>query len=177
MKARAFSAQGLFIGGHAKRVFGKGLRLLTMAMLMATLAFAVIPAPEARAATILTIDVDNIADDNPGGGCTLREAIDVVNTSLGPGTAPNGCTVTASGAGSSITYEINLPSYTYTLSGVAGDDGNLSGDLDIMPSYSVSINGAGAGSTIIEGGGIDRVLHIPVAESVAECSWSSRGGA
>ena len=144
----------LLVGGRTKRVFNKGLRLLSMAVLMAVLALMVTPVPEAYAATTRTIDVDNIADDDPGGGCTLREAIDVANAGLGAGPAPNGCTVTESGAGTPFTYELNLPSYTYTLTGAAGDDGNTSGDLDIVAS--MTINGAGAGSTIIDGGGIDQ---------------------
>jgi CSLREA domain-containing protein len=113
-----------------------------------------------NAATTRTIDVDNIDDDNPEGGCTLREAIDVANAGLGAGTAANGCTVNESGTDAPITYEINLPSYTYTLSGAAGNDDNTGGDLDIIAN--VTINGTGASSTIINGGGIDRVLHLPI---------------
>jgi uncharacterized repeat protein (TIGR01451 family) len=129
---------------------------------MAMLASTAIPAPEAYAATTRTIDVDNIDDNNPGGGCTVREAIDVANAGLGAGTAANACTVTESGAGIPITYEINLPSYTYTLSGAAGNDDNTSGDLDILAN--VTINGVGAGNTIIDGGSIDQVFDIPISD-------------
>ncbi len=107
-----------------------------------------------------TIEVDPIDDNNPGGGCTLREAIDVANAGLGAGTAPNQCTVTESGASPPVAYEINLPDYTYTLSGSAGEDGNVGGDLDILGSMNIN----GSTSTIIDGAGIDRVFHIPISE-------------
>jgi uncharacterized repeat protein (TIGR01451 family) len=112
------------------------------------------------AATTRTIDVDAVADDNPGGGCTLREAIDVANTGAGAGLHANGCTVSHSGSGAPITYELNLPAYTYTLTGAAGEDGNASGDLDVKAN--VVFNGQGAGETILDGGAVDRVLHVSV---------------
>jgi len=109
------------------------------------------------AATTYTIAVDSVDDDNPNGGCTLREAIALANSGAGAGAHANGCTIAESGGSPStpIVYEINLPSYTYTLSGAAGEDENASGDLDI--SANVVISGA---QTTISGGGIDRVFHI-----------------
>lgn len=57
---------------------------------------------------------------------------------------------------------ITLPAGTYTLSvtspAVACENAAASGDLDITDS--VTINGAGAGSTTVNGGGIDRVFDI-----------------
>jgi len=58
---------------------------------------------------------------------------------------------------------INLPACTITLTGAAGDDANLSGDLDIGKDLSL----AGAGSTRINGGNLDRVFHIIGAFTVA----------
>ena len=142
-----------------------------MTVLMAMLVLLITPVPGAYAATSRTIEVDAIDDSNPEGGCTLREAIDVANAGLGPGLASNGCTVTESGGGIPITYEINLPSYTYTLTGSAGDDGNTSGDLDVLAN--VSINGSGAGSTAIDGGSIDRVFHVPISGLGVTLSISS----
>ena len=52
-----------------------------------------------------------------------------------------------------------------TLSGAAGDDANLSADLDIL--VSLTIQGAGPGQSIIDGGAIDRVLHLVGAVTVA----------
>jgi len=129
---------------------------LILALVMA--AWGAGPAPVARAATTCTIDVDDVDDNNPAGGCTLREAIDVANYGWGAGTHFNGCTVTESGSGDPTTYVMNLPSYTYTLSGAAGDNNNWTGDIDVAAD--VTINGAGADSTYIDGANNDRVLHI-----------------
>jgi CSLREA domain-containing protein len=120
----------------------------------------VLPTPVVHAATTRTINVDNVDDNNPGGGCTLREAITLANAGAGVGTFFQ-CKVTEDGGlpPLPVAYVINLPSYTYTLNGAAGDDGNASGDLDI--SANMIINGTG--KTIINGGGIDRVFHIDPA--------------
>src|SRR5258708_37670707 len=53
---------------------------------------------------------------------------------------------------------IQLGAATYVLSGAAGDDAALSGDLDITGD--LTLTGAGTASTIIDGGGVDRVLDI-----------------
>lgn len=59
---------------------------------------------------------------------------------------------------------IVLPAGTYTLSiAGAGENAAASGDLDITDN--LTVNGAGAASTFIDGGGIDRVLDI--ADGVA----------
>lgn len=53
---------------------------------------------------------------------------------------------------------ILIPACTITLDGVRGEDGNQTGDLDI--GRSVTLRGAGAGLTILDGGGVDRVIHV-----------------
>ena len=55
---------------------------------------------------------------------------------------------------------ITLPAGTYILSGAAGDNNNLSGDLDIDTIHSITIKGAGRETTIIDGNKTDRVLHV-----------------
>ena len=80
----------------------------------------------AQAEAVRTIHVDPINDNEPGAGCTLREAIHVANAGLGAGAAPNGCAVSESGSGFPVAYNIALPSYVYTLGGLAGEDGNVS---------------------------------------------------
>ena len=55
---------------------------------------------------------------------------------------------------------INLPAGTYFLSGEAGEDGNISGDLDIDTAHSIDIVGNGAQTTFIDGNQVDRVFHI-----------------
>jgi len=101
----------------------------------------------------LTLIVDSTADAvdaTPGdgicadvsGNCTLRAAVMEANASISADT-------------------ITLPAGTYTISiaNSAGDEnGALTGDLDITDD--LTINGAGAAATIIDGGGLDRLLHI-----------------
>ncbi len=110
------------------------------------------------AADPVTFSVNSTADavdDNPGNGvchtaageCTLRAAIMEANAIAG-------------------TKVITLPAGTYTLTiPGANEDFSLMGDLDI--NTTLTLNGAGAASTIIQAGtttagGIDRVFHVLV---------------
>ena len=55
---------------------------------------------------------------------------------------------------------IEVPAGRYVLAiGGTGEQASATGDLDIL--NGVVIHGAGARKTIIDGGGIDRVLHVP----------------
>ncbi|MFQ5614113.1 MAG: PKD domain-containing protein [Anaerolineae bacterium] len=130
------------------------LRALLCTLLVLILALT---APHLRPAHAATIAVDTLNDtiDANGGVCagltmaslpgpdgktSLREAICAANTDAGADA-------------------ITLPAGTYTLAlSGANEDGNATGDLDIMGH--LTLNGAGAASTIINGGRIDRVLHI-----------------
>src|SRR5262249_37360898 len=91
----------------------------------------------------VTFTVTKTADTNDGtcdADCSLREAIAAAN--------PNPAAAT-----------VAIPAGTYTLT-IAGahEDANATGDLDITDA--LTINGAGAATTIVNGGGIDRVFHI-----------------
>jgi uncharacterized repeat protein (TIGR01451 family)/CSLREA domain-containing protein len=140
------------------RSLSVSIRLVLALALLVALASVAAPTQVAYAATILTIDVDDVDDNNPLGGCTLREAIDLANAGAVAGKHPNGCGITekVEALPFPIVYEINLPGYTYTLSGAAGDDLNVSGDLDIAAKVAI----VGGGKTTISGGGVDRVFHI-----------------
>lgn len=117
------------------------------------------PVTPVRAATTLTINASTADDNNPGGGCTLREAIDLANAGAPPSSYPNGCTVKGTMGTAPVTYQINLSAYTYTLASTTNEDNNANGDLDIEAN--VIIMGQGTpGATVIDGGGIDRVFHI-----------------
>lgn len=90
-----------------------------------------------------TYTVTKTADTNDSvcdADCSLREAIGAANTSSGADTIP-----------------IPSGAYTLTLAG-SGEDVNATGDFDITGD--LTLNGVGAGSTVIDGGGIDRVLTI-----------------
>jgi hypothetical protein len=62
---------------------------------------------------------------------------------------------------SSTNDTINVAAGTYALTGAALDNANVSGDLDITKATgNLSIIGAGAGTTTIDGATLDRVFHI-----------------
>lgn len=81
---------------------------------------------------------------NGTGLCTLRAAIQTANTPDFP-----------------VADEITLPAGTYTIQTFPCDDtdgiGNI-GDFDITSN--ITINGAGAQSTIIDGNGMDRIFEV-----------------
>ena len=118
------------------------------------------PVPTFAAPNGTTYTVTKTADTNDGtcnGDCSLREAITAAN---------------ANGAGADI---ITVPAGTYTLTiAGTGEDANATGDLDITED--VTINGAGAGSTIIQAGtigypsgsanGIDRVIELHGTDTI-----------
>ena len=91
------------------------------------------------------IVVDLVTDPNPGicapGSCSLREAVTLANTRLGPD-------------------RILLPASTalqLTRAG-AGDDANSTGDLDVTDD--LEIVGAGPTQTILTQTAADRLLHV-----------------
>ena len=106
----------------------------------------------AQLAVTTPLDVVD-ADD---GLLSLREAVIEANASPGLDT-------------------IHVPAGTYalTLAGV-GEDAALTGDLDLTGR--VSIQGAGAGATIIDGAGLDRVFDAHESSSVSISHVTITGG-
>lgn len=94
----------------------------------------------AHAATFNVTKTADTKDGSCNSDCSLREAIDAANASLGPDI-------------------INLPAgeYKITRSG-AEEDNNAHGDFDI--SEDVEIIGAGGATTSISGEGAHRILHV-----------------
>ena len=81
-----------------------------------------------------------LANKGADGFISLREAVIASNNTSGNDT-------------------INLAAGTYTLTiAGAGDDSSATGDIDIQTN--ITIAGAGMASTIISGGGIDRVIEV-----------------
>lgn len=90
---------------------------------------------------------------------------------------------TPGGASGQLRFEINaaapgdtivIPAGTITLTGAAGEDANASGDLDI--NKNLTIQGAGPGLTVIDGGGIDRVFDIQSGVTVSTSGMTIRNG-
>ena len=112
---------------------------------VAALLLAVAPA---AAATFTVNDTTDAVDAAPGDGkcatavatCTLRAAIQEANAHAGADT-------------------IMVPAGTYLLTIAGqGEDIAATGDLDITDD--VTITGAGADNTILDGNGIDRIFDI-----------------
>lgn len=80
-----------------------------------------------------------------GGVCTLRAAVMEANAqaAANPGTA----------------NQITVPGGVYTLTGVKGENGAATGDLDVNGG-TLTITGAGIGSTVIDANNVDRAFHL-----------------
>lgn len=122
-------------------------------IVMATIVYGVLLLPNLLYAA--TITVNDTADSNgtvTNGKCSLREAIIAANTD----SPVDGC---VSGNGDDT---IIVPDGVFTLT-ILGTDENssMTGDLDIAGN--VTLIGNGADSTIIDGGGLDRVFHVDPA--------------
>lgn len=128
----------------------RAVALLVAAVLAAQVAVVTSQPPRPAGAAevfVVTSSLDAV-DVSPGdgicasgsGACTLRAAIQEAN-------AVSGADV------------IRLPAGTYELTSIgAAEDLAATGDLDI--SGPVEIVGAGTATTVIDGGGHDRVLHV-----------------
>jgi len=107
------------------------------------------PAPDALAATFTVSSTLDEPDASPGDGqcrsapssaCTLRAAV-----------------MEANGQGGSHTITLPAGTFKLTIAG-ANEDGGATGDLDILAN--LTIQGAGAGSTIVDGNQLDRVFDV-----------------
>lgn len=123
---------------------------------------------DAHAVTFTVNDTADLPDDGLQDGichtasntCTLRAAVMQANVTGGAGVT------------------IALPAGTFTLlRPVLGGDGDYEGDLNLQsPAMTLSINGAGAGATIIDGNGLFRVFDIAAGASVSIAGITIRNG-
>ena len=101
------------------------------------------------AAAGATITVNTTDDElNADSDCSLREAVQAANTDA----AVDGCTA---GTGAD-TIVLSAGTYVLSPGSTADEDNNASGDLDVLSD--ITIEGAGAATTVIDGNGTDRVL-------------------
>jgi CSLREA domain-containing protein len=115
--------------------------LFALAMTLSTPSELLVPITNHR--------VNTYADEVDGDGCTpahcsLREAITAAHEGFG-------------------SDSVLLSAGTYTITRNGPDDTNFTGDFDI--DAGMSIVGVGAGVTIVDGGGLDRVFHLPPSSS------------
>lgn len=93
----------------------------------------------------------------PTGECSVRAAVMETNALAGAD-------------------EVTLPAGTFTLTIDGTDELGLLGDLDIVSSE-VTFRGAGAGATVLDGGGIDRYFEISNSTVVIEDLTIQNGAA
>jgi CSLREA domain-containing protein len=134
----------------------RALHLFFIATLIAGLALTVQPVPMAYAAWPINV---NTTDDeiNADGDCSLREAIQAANTN----TSVDHC---ATGNPAPTVDVINVPAGTYITS------------VTLTITDFVTINGAGAGATIIDGGNAVRVFEVNAAQTVTISNVTVQNG-
>ncbi|MCF8055842.1 MAG: right-handed parallel beta-helix repeat-containing protein [Desulfocapsa sp.] len=135
----------------------------------ATAAVLFFIASSAWAATInVTADALDVLDGT-NSSCSLREAIFNINN--GANTYEDCVPPNEYGTDDTI----NIPAGTYiTAISAAPDDDNAAGDYDIL--RNVTIAGAGADNTIIDGNSLDRIFHIPGSNAVTISGVTLRNG-
>ncbi len=156
------------INANSGRILLKSpVRLALLVLMFATGALLLLLLTQGQSAHAATFTVNSTADAvdaapgngacaTAGGVCTLRAAIQEANALAGADT-------------------ITLPAGTYTLTiAGAGEDASATGDLDITGG--LTINGAGAGTTIVDGGALDRVFHVIGAITVQMTAVTVRNG-
>ncbi|MEX1253945.1 MAG: CSLREA domain-containing protein [Dehalococcoidia bacterium] len=147
------------------------IRLLAMAGAVIALTLAVDTGP------VLAVDISvNTTDDelNADGDCSLREAIVAANTDAPVDACP-------AGAG---TDRVQLPAGTYNLTiAGTGEDAAQTGDLDINDHLLIlGESTATPGTTIVDGGGLDRVFDVgpavvgPIQMEIAGVTVRNGGG-
>jgi hypothetical protein len=121
------------------RTIARGIRLSVVAALLALLTGLLAVTQPGAADPYVVMNTNN------SGTGSLRQAITDANNHIGADT---------------ITFAAATNGNPIVLAGAAGEDANVSGDLDILDGGDLTIQGNGAANTIIDGGGIDRVFHI-----------------
>jgi parallel beta-helix repeat protein/predicted outer membrane repeat protein len=156
-------------------IHARSRRLMALAAIITLLAPFMLQTPTVRAAAIVVNSTSDSVDVNPGdgvcatssGACTVRAAIMEANALPGSDT-------------------VTIPAGTYTLRIASGGEDAAFGDIDITTP--MTILGAGAGATILDGGeapigsppnvlAMDRLFEIhPTAGNVSIARLTLQGG-
>ena len=121
------------------RTLAGGIRLSVVAALLALLTGLLAVTQPARANNYV------VTNTNDSGRGSLRQAITNANNNPGADT---------------ITFAATTDGNPIVLAEAAGENANVSGDLDILNGGDLTIQGNGTANTIVDGGGIDRVFHV-----------------
>jgi CSLREA domain-containing protein len=114
------------------------------------------------------IEPNTFSDENGGGtGCSLREAIQAADTDAAFGGCPSGGGADTISLASG-TYGLSIPPGTNIL------DDKLDGDLDVTGE--LTITHAGVSPTVIDGGGVHRVLHVLASGSLTASGFTITNG-
>jgi CSLREA domain-containing protein len=132
-----------------------GVSLLLIGLIGNYQAAAAAPGAPTYTVTVTTDSLTVLDDCAAGHQCSLRAAIQAANN-YGPGA----------------TVQLPIGVYTLTLAG-AGDDNNLTGDLDITQSMTIS---GSSEQAIIDGNHLDRVFDIHNQAGVTFSNLTIRNG-
>jgi CSLREA domain-containing protein/uncharacterized repeat protein (TIGR01451 family) len=125
---------------------------------------------EASSLLTVTTTSDTVAND---GLCSLREAIIASNTDAASGDVPGECPA-GIGADTIDLSSLAQPATFVLTKGGPGEDNADTGDLDVVGALTIS--GAGAGITILDGNGQDRVFEIRPGAHVTITGMTIRNG-
>ena len=116
--------------------------MLVAGMSVLLMALSVLPA-SAQGTINVTTTLDEFSDPGPDTGCSLREAVEAIST----GASYGGCD---NSSGNADTIQLQAATYTLTRLALGNNYWNDTGSLYIYD-VSVTIRGAGASQTVIEG--------------------------
>lgn len=134
-------------GCHHSTLWRRVGQLACAAGLAGGLALATPPRAEAALITVTTT-ADELRSD---GDCALREAVRAANLNQRVDRCPAGRRDAVD--------VIRLPAATFTLAiAGAGEDNATRGDLDLRGK--IQLVGAGAGATVLDGAGLDRLIDV-----------------
>jgi CSLREA domain-containing protein len=137
-----------------------------MRLLLAGFLTLVLAAPAAAADITVTTRLDTVTND---GRCSLREAVTAANTNAATGGCP---------AGAVAMDVILLAEGHHVLARTgAGEDNNVTGDLDLVDFGPVTLRGVGRDRTVVSAEGLDRVVDVQAGADVRIADLSITGGA
>jgi CSLREA domain-containing protein len=143
---------------------GTGMaRRLGMVGVLGTMGALLVSSPALGA----VIEPNTFGDENGGGtGCALREAILAANNDAAFGGCPAG--------GGADTISLAAGTYGLSIPPGATPDDRLDGDLDV--SGQLTITHAGLNPAVIDGRGVDRVLHLLGSGSLTASGFTIMNG-